>query len=122
MALCHLTGGQYVPLKNSATLAKIIIGGAQEQLSLQILLEEVEEMVLEEHQKNKDITEEDLCNQVHQRITTGPFKHRCKQLKINSSQLPGATDQAQNWAKFEKLSDLRQAYRPTSSSTVSDLD
>ena len=28
MALAHVTGGQYVPLKDAQSLAKIIVGGA----------------------------------------------------------------------------------------------
>lgn len=41
-ALAHLTGGQYVPLASATTLPQIIVGGAQEEMSLQNLMQDVE--------------------------------------------------------------------------------
>jgi hypothetical protein len=41
MAISHITGGQYVPLGNANLLPQVIIGGAQEEISLQQLMDEV---------------------------------------------------------------------------------
>ena len=40
-AISYKTGGQYVPLRNANLLAKVIIGGTQEEISLEKLMENV---------------------------------------------------------------------------------
>lgn len=41
------TGGQYVPLRNARLLAKVIVGGAVEEISLERLMKDVEKEVCE---------------------------------------------------------------------------
>jgi Mg-chelatase subunit ChlD len=41
-AIAYLTGGQYVPLTSAQLLTQVIIGGAQEELSLQQFMAQVE--------------------------------------------------------------------------------
>ena len=41
-ALAFKTGGQYVPLRNAQLLAKVIVGGAVEEISLERLMADVE--------------------------------------------------------------------------------
>ena len=68
MAIAHITNGQYVPLANSTLLAKVIIGGAQEEIALQRLLEEVNQEVQREAQAQGGgdrIDEEELTHRVH---------------------------------------------------------
>ena len=68
MAIAHITNGQYVPLANSTLLAKVIIGGAQEEIALQRLLEEVNREVQQEAQAQgggDHIDEEELAHRVH---------------------------------------------------------
>ena len=40
MALAYITGGQYVPMINSKLLAKVIIGGVREEISLDRLMQD----------------------------------------------------------------------------------
>lgn len=40
-----MIGGQYVPLTNAELLSRVIIGGAQEEISLSRLTREVEEEI-----------------------------------------------------------------------------
>lgn len=47
-AIAYITGGQYVPLRNAKLLSKIIIGGAQEEISLEKLMEGVQKDVEEQ--------------------------------------------------------------------------
>ena len=71
MAIAHITNGQYVPLDNSTALAKVIIGGAQEEIALQHLLEEVNQDVQQEAQARgggANIDEEDLSRRVHAKL------------------------------------------------------
>jgi hypothetical protein len=39
MALAYITGGQYVPMVNAQLLAKVIIGGVREEISLNRLMQ-----------------------------------------------------------------------------------
>ena len=45
MAVAHITGGQYVPLTKANLLTQVIIGGAQEEISLEQFMSEVDEEV-----------------------------------------------------------------------------
>ena len=40
MALAYITGGQYVPMINAQLLAKVIIGGVREEISLNRLMQD----------------------------------------------------------------------------------
>lgn len=40
MALAYITGGQYVPMVNAQLLAKVIIGGVREEISLSRLMQD----------------------------------------------------------------------------------
>ena len=73
MAIAHITNGQYVPLANSTLLAKVIIGGAQEEIALQRLLEEVNQEVQQEAQAQGGgdrIDEEELAHRVHAKFAS----------------------------------------------------
>ncbi|CAF2053760.1 unnamed protein product [Rotaria magnacalcarata] len=43
MSLAYITGGQYVPMATSKLLAKVIIGGVREEISLDRLMQEAQE-------------------------------------------------------------------------------
>ena len=71
MAVAHITNGQYVPLANSTFLAQVITGGAQEELALQRLLEEVNQEVQQEARVQgggERIDEEALTHKVHAKL------------------------------------------------------
>ena len=40
MALAYITGGQYVPMVNARLLAKVIVGGVREEISLNRLMQD----------------------------------------------------------------------------------
>ncbi|KAK2177332.1 hypothetical protein NP493_607g01025 [Ridgeia piscesae] len=85
MALAHLTGGQYVPLARADVLAKVIVGGAQEELSLQQLMEEVnQEVIHAAAQADEDIDAEDLTRQVHMKLKSRGFKHTNEKISLIS--------------------------------------
>lgn len=56
--LAFKTGGQYVPLRNAKLLAKVIVGGAVEEISLERLMKEVELEVQE--QRDRGIHDEKM--------------------------------------------------------------
>ena len=76
MGLAHITGGQYVPLRNAQMLAKVIIGGAQEEITLQKLMETVHTEVTNEMQAtgSADIDEEVLSKRLTDKFkSSGKF-------------------------------------------------
>ncbi|CAM4935893.1 unnamed protein product [Rotaria socialis] len=51
MSLAYTTGGQYVPMVNAKLLAKVIIGGVREEISLDRLMQAAEEDINREMQR-----------------------------------------------------------------------
>ncbi|CAF2529021.1 unnamed protein product [Rotaria sp. Silwood2] len=51
MSLAYITGGQYVPMVTSKLLAKVIIGGVREEISLERLMQEAQADIDREMQK-----------------------------------------------------------------------
>jgi hypothetical protein len=51
MSLAYTTGGQYVPLVNAKLLAKVIIGGVREEISMERLMQASEEDINREMQR-----------------------------------------------------------------------
>ncbi|CAF3513150.1 unnamed protein product [Rotaria sp. Silwood1] len=51
MSLAYITGGQYVPMVTSKLLAKVIIGGVREEISLDRLMQEAQADIDHEMQK-----------------------------------------------------------------------
>ena len=65
--LAYKTGGQYVPLRNASLLAKVIVGGALEDINLEKLMEEARsEVTLQQQQGVFD--ESVLSKAVHSRL------------------------------------------------------
>jgi hydroxylamine reductase (hybrid-cluster protein) len=51
MSLAYITGGQYVPMVNSKLLAKVIIGGVREEISLDRLMQDAQADIDREMEK-----------------------------------------------------------------------
>ena len=69
-AIAYKTGGQYVPLRNANLLSKVIIGGAQEEISLEKLMEDVENEVGQQIKASSGIVkEEELYKSVFEKLS-----------------------------------------------------
>ena len=66
-ALAYKTGGQYVPLRNADLLAKVIVGGALEDINLEKLMEEAR-IEIEAQQAAGIVDEIELSRAVHSRL------------------------------------------------------
>lgn len=65
-ALCLITGGRYVPLKDANRLTEMIIGGAREDMSMERLMAKVhEEYMKEVAEKGERVDEDELTKRVH---------------------------------------------------------
>ena len=66
-AIAFTTGGQYVPLRNAKLLAKVIVGGAAEEISLDKLMQDAEKEV-EEKIKSGVMDEQELAEAVQSKL------------------------------------------------------
>ena len=105
MAIAFKTGGQYVPLSNAKNLADVIIGGAQEEVSLEKWMAEVDEEVQRDLEAGKEIDEEELSRRIHEKMKLKGA--RAKQLKKQNKQVGEITRRAKMMSKLETLPEIR---------------
>jgi len=110
-AIAYTTGGQYVPLRNAKLLSKVIVGSAQEEISLEKLMEEVQEEVAQQvHAFGGVVDESRLTEQVQQRLASKGAV--TKNLKLNDSNLERASERTVMYSKLTCMSDLRKEFKP----------
>ena len=66
-AIAFTTGGQYVPLRNANLLAKVIVGGAVEEISLEKLMQDVQEEVRQQ-QENGVFDEREMASAIESKF------------------------------------------------------
>jgi len=106
-AIAYTTGGQYIPLRNAKLLAKVIVGGAIEEISLEKLMEEVQIEV--DEQRAKGVTDEhDLTSYVEQRLRSKGAT--TSQLTMNNSKMERASESAVKYSKMASMSEIKESY------------
>lgn len=105
MAIAFLTGGQYVPLSTASNLTEVIIGGTQEEVSLEKWMAEVDEEVERDLAKNIEIDEEELSRRIHEKMKVKGA--RAKQLTRNNKQVGEITRRAKMMSKLKTLPQMR---------------
>lgn len=105
MAIALRTGGQYMHLNNASNLIEVIIGGAQEEVSLEKLMAEVDEEVQKDLKAGKKIDEEELSSRIHEKMKLKGV--RAKQLKSNNKQVSEITRRAKMMSKLRTLPEMR---------------
>mmetsp|Transcript_20320 Transcript_20320/g.47479 ORF Transcript_20320/g.47479 Transcript_20320/m.47479 type:complete len:417 (-) Transcript_20320:97-1347(-) len=109
-AIAHLTGGQYVPLASASLLAQVIIGGAQEEITLERLMAEAQEAVQQEQAAaGADLDDDVLAERLHVKFQAS--KTRTRHLQVGSEALPEVDDIAKEMSKLGSLADCRKAGR-----------
>jgi hypothetical protein len=82
MALAYKTGGQYVPMVNAKLLAKVIIGGVREELSLDRLMQDAQEDIIREM---REATAEGLDDDgIAMRMTTFFSSHSMRSHRMSN--------------------------------------
>ena len=72
MALAFKTGGQYIPLASSANLASIIVGSAKEEITMEKLLAQIHEEVMQEAAtRGGPVDETELTRRIHEVVKDG---------------------------------------------------
>lgn len=115
MAIAYKTGGQYVPLSDAKNLVDVIIGGAQEEVSLEKWMAEVDAEVQRDLEGGKEIDEEELSRRIHEKMKLKGA--RAKQLKRNNKQVGEMTRRAKMMSKLQTLQEMKNfpaegAYTP----------
>ncbi len=113
-AMAFRTGGQYVPLRNASLLAKVIVGGAVEEISLEKLMADVK-LEVEEKKKSGITDEKQLAEAVQSRLKEKGVV--TNQIFMNDSNLEKASDDAIKYSKMATMSDLRKEYKRAESFT-----
>lgn len=106
-ALCHITGGQYVSLRNASLLSPVIIGGAREEISLDRLQNDVSEEIESAIQLSpgEEIDEDILIEQVYAKLQKQGAT--TVQLQQGHQALPEACAPAKKMAACVNLKEVR---------------
>ena len=112
MGLAFITGGQYVPLTAAKLLSDVIIGGAQEEISLEAIMAEVDKEVKEEMATGKAIESSLFSAKVHTKLQSKGIA--TKQLLRNDAELETAADSpvAKKISTANNLEEVRKFYKP----------
>lgn len=105
-ALAYKTGGQYVPMRNPYQLINVIIGGAQEQLSLNEFTSEVRNEVEKYVADGEEVDESAIAQSVYQRLNARGVQ--TKHLTKNSKVLEGPSSTAKMLADLSSMADVRK--------------
>lgn len=71
IALCLITGGQYIPLENSKDLTEVIIDGTREEISMEKMMVQVQnEYMKEVTETGNCVDENELTKRIHRVINT----------------------------------------------------
>lgn len=108
MAIAYITGGQYVPLTKAQVLSQVIIGGAQEEMALEQLMDEVNEEVQADLAAGRAIDADEMTRRVHTKMASKGI--RSKQLQRNNAELSSAADRPEICAmsKMTSLGEVRK--------------
>ncbi|XP_077980269.1 uncharacterized protein LOC144435556 [Glandiceps talaboti] len=118
MAIAHLTGGQYVSIKDAKLLSKVIIGGAREEMSLQQLMDEVNHEVIQEYRVRGGRVDEDA---MATRVETALKKRKrtAKTMTGAVSDLPEVSERSKRIAVLKSMADVRsELAKPETSVTA----
>ncbi|CAF0993028.1 unnamed protein product [Brachionus calyciflorus] len=108
-SLAYKTGGQYIPLSNAKSLAKVIVGGVLEDISLEKLMSDVQEEI--EKMRKSGVTDEKiLAKAVESRLKEKGVT--TKQILLNDSTLEKASDTTIKYSKLISLVKFRDVFEP----------
>jgi Mg-chelatase subunit ChlD len=112
MALAYMTGGQYVPLSNASLLAKVIIGSAQEEISLEKLMSNIQHEVdnLVETSGGAMSTEA-MSKFVQTKLQSDGVKVKKMQMFNSDYAKPSSTSKM--YSGMKDMSELRNAFKTT---------
>lgn len=123
MSLAYITGGQYVPMVNAKLLAKVIVGGVREEISLDRLMQDAQADIDREMQQaeTEGVDEEEKVKRLNKLFAAKNI--RAKQM--NNSYGAVSSMAKQCYSKCVDMSDMKSKYSsvppppPSSAAAVS---
>lgn len=109
-AIAYTTGGKYVPLKNANLLAKVIVGTAQEELSLEKWMTIVQNEVEKQIEKSGGVVDEAVLNKnIHDKLKSeGAIT---KSLNLNNEKMERASEASISYSKLETLPEYKKEFK-----------
>ena len=111
MALAYITGGQYVPLTKAQLLTKVIIGGAQEEISLEQFMSEVDEEVQAEVAAGREIDEDMFAHRVHQKLQSKGVQTKQLQRNFECLETVNSAPMAKKIWKMKSISEVKKNWK-----------
>ncbi|XP_060062436.1 uncharacterized protein LOC132543000 [Ylistrum balloti] len=108
-AIAYLTGGQYIPLRGAKALTQVIIGGAQEEISLERWMAEVDEEIQREIAAGNQINDQEMTHRVQAKMESKGI--RGKKLQRNNFDLEAASASSIQLAQFTNMAEVRTNFK-----------
>jgi len=108
MGLAYISGGQYIPLNQPQKLIDAIIGGAQEELSLQQFSSDVQAEIQKQKASGGPIDREQIAQSVYNKLASA--NTQTMHLLLNSKPLDGPTSGAKAIAATTSLAEARKVF------------
>jgi hypothetical protein len=111
MAIAHITGGQYVPMRKAQVLSKVIVCGAQEELSLNDLMAEVDAEVRARMQAGEEINDHAVSGFLHNKWTERG--QQAVQLQMDNAELNSVQDspEAKKYSQMKTLAEIKKVFK-----------
>ncbi|OWF47447.1 uncharacterized protein LOC110454344 [Mizuhopecten yessoensis] len=103
-AIAYLTGAQCIPLRGAKALTQVIIGGAQEEISLERWMDEVDEEVQKEIAAGNQINDDEMTRRAQAKMDSKGI--RGKKLQRNNLYLEAASETSVKLAGFANMADV----------------
>ena len=116
MSLAYITGGQYVPMVNAKLLAKVIIGGVREEISLERLMQDAQADINREMQQAEaeGATEDEVTSRVNRLLISKNL--RVKQMDNLDGKVSSIA--REQYSKCADMSEMRSRYAPVASAAM----
>lgn len=115
MSMAYMTGGQYVPMVNAKLLAKVIIGGVREEISLDRLMQSAEADIQQEisRAEAEGVDDTEKVHRIQHVLESKGLK-----AKKMSNMFGAASSFAKNFSKnASSMADARAAFSSAPTST-----
>ena len=105
--VAQITGGQYIPISSAHLLASVIVGGAQEEMSLERLMQDAQAAVhAEEEAAGRRLDDDELAARLQ-----GMFKAKkagALKTQFGGTDLPDFEGSAKHYSSAKTLEDVRK--------------
>ena len=108
MSLAYITGGQYVPMVNAKLLAKVIIGGVREEISLDRLMQDAQADIDREMQRAETEGVDDAEKAKRINMIFASRNVRAKQMKNEHGAM--STVAKESYSKCADMSEMKMKF------------